>query len=45
MRYRVVERPGFGWVVQLWDETRWRDVTRVYGSEEEAVRVKSVMEE
>lgn len=52
MRYRIDKRyvrseeGGLrkGWVVQMWDETQWVDVTRVYRTEGEVNRVKETLE-
>lgn len=44
MRYRVVKRLGFGWVVQLWCDCEWVDISRLYLRESEALRVKDVLE-
>ena len=53
MRYRVKRRPshrkadgtwGEGWVVQMWNDGSWMDVTRVYDNEPRAEKVKELME-
>lgn len=44
MRYRIDKRPGFGWVVQLWCDCEWVDISRLYLRESEALRVKDVLE-
>lgn len=52
MRYRIDKRyvrsesGGLreGWVVQMWDETGWVDVTRVYRTRGEVDKVKETLE-
>lgn len=34
-----------GWVVQVWDECDWIDITRPYKSEDEALSVKELLEQ
>lgn len=36
--YRIVERPGPGWVVQLWVGYRWSDISGVLPSKSQALR-------